>query len=518
MPGATPSTARANLARGGRIVLVLLGLGAWAIAFWTSIARNLDLPWTSIRLAPAFALARGLPLFSLPEQAPWVMVGYGPLYPVTYLPAVWARFPAEAVVSATLLAHLFVLLPVGLLCSLLRKPDARMAGEQAVAWGLPWLLFALVAHLAPSLAYATTSVHADAPAFGFFLLACYAILRAEGVETKRAGRWLMGAGVAVGLSAACKLNFLAGLVALGLWVLRFFGWKRALLLGVAAVAAVAAVYGVEMWRDGVAAVLLNLRLPGRMPWFTFSDVETMALNGYSEEFGEKARTFLIFGREYLRAYGAVALAIALVLAARRREAETPVAARLVGLFLYLALFLAPASIASIAKYGGDVNSRALVSLPLCLAALFALALAAERGNWAARLTAYAALAGATFMIALPARENAATLWPKTTPTMVEAYAVLSADPTGWYFPYDPLAHLLADGKFRPNIDVVYAYATIGQPVDEAAFRAALPENLRYLALPPSGTEWGVTELSRLLPEFHNPASDLTFARHRVYTR
>ncbi len=519
MPGANPSSGRALLARGGRGVLVLLGLGAWAVAFWTSSARNLDLPWTSIRLAPAFALARGLPLFSMPEQAPWVMVGYGPLYPVAYLPTVWARVPTEAVVSATLLAHLYVLLPVGLLCSLLRKPDARMAGERSVPWALPLLLFALLAHLAPSLAYATTSVHADAPAFGLFLLACYAVLRAERVDKGRAAaladRCGSGGGVERGLQAELPRRG-GGVASLGaaiFWMETGGGiWRGAAAL------AVAAVYGVEIWRDGLAPVLLNLSLPGKMPWFTFSEVETMALNGFSQELPDKLRTFLIFGRDYLRIYGAIALAIVLVLAARRRDEDAPPAARLVWLFLFLALFLAPASIASIAKYGGDVNSRALVSLPLALAALFALALAAERGNRAARSAAYAALAGATFMIALPVKDNLATLWPKTTPTMVEAYAVISADPSRWYFPYDPLAHLLADGKFRPNIDVVYAYATIDRPVDEAAFRAALPENLRYLALPPSGTEWGVTELSRLLPEYRIPATDLKFARHRVYTR
>ncbi|MEO5720641.1 MAG: hypothetical protein ABIR71_04115 [Chthoniobacterales bacterium] len=501
-----------------RAVVLILALGALVIALWVAVARNLDLPWTSIRLAPAFAFARGLPLFTMPDQPPWVMVGYGPLYPLAYLPAVWARHPAPAVVTATLLAQFCVLAPVGLLCSLLRHRNAAPAGEHRAPWLAMALAFALISHLVPSLAYATAGVHADAPAFGLLLLACYAVLRAGRAKESRMRRWLLGAGVAVGLSAACKLNFAAGILALLVWVLRFHGWKRGAEFFAASVVAVMVGYGWEGLRDGFTPLFLNLTLTGPMPWFTFSDTETMALSGISPEFSDKLRTFLAFGRDYVKVYGPLALAIAVLGAVRGKSEDEAANLRIVWLFFFLALFLTPISIASVAKYGGDVNSCALVSLPLALAALFALASVARAGHAVARYAIYAALAGASFMIALPARDHRAKLWPKTTPTMVEAYEVISADPTRWYFPYDPLAHLLADGKFRPNIDVVYTYAVTGHPVDEAAFRSVLPEELRYLALPPSGTEWGVTELNRLLPEYNQPAPGLTFERHSVYTR
>jgi flagellar biosynthesis protein FliQ len=510
---------RAAAARWLRLTLVALALVAFVVSLWVSIARNLDLPWTSIRLAPAFALAHGLPLFSMPQQPPWVMVGYGPLYPVAYLPCVWTRHPTEAVVTATLLAHFYVLLPVGLLCSLLRNWPASSADGSSLtwAWALPLLLFALIAHLVPSLAYATTGVHADAPAFGLLLFACYAVMRGESATGRAARGWLVGAGVAAGLAAACKMNFAAGAVALFLWALRFSGWKRAAEFIGTTLLAAAATYLCDGLRDGFAPMLLNLGQPGRMPWFTFSDTETMALSGVTHEFPEKVRTFLTFARDYLKAYGAIALAVAVLIFARRRNEDASPVDRLVWFFLFLTLILAPVSIASISKYGGDVNSRALVSLPLTLAALFAMAAAAERGNLVAKAATYAALAGATFMIALPVKDDCERLWPKKTPTLVEAYAVLSGDPSRWYFPYDPLAHLLADGKFRPNMDVIYSYALIGLPVEESVFRSALPENLRYIALPPSGTEWGISELRRLLPEYLHPAPELNFQRHRVYS-
>src|SRR5205085_2287899 len=135
------------------------------------------------------------------------------------------------------LAHLFVLAPAGLIFSLLGKRRAGDQSVQQIPWPLLLLLFALITHLAPSLVYVTAGVHADAPAIGFFLLACYAMLRAGWAEEANQTRWLAAAGVAAGLSAACKLNFSAVTVALLIWVARFFGWKRAaLFLGASLVA------------------------------------------------------------------------------------------------------------------------------------------------------------------------------------------------------------------------------------------------------------------------------------------
>ena len=184
----------------------------------------------------------------------------------------------------------------------------------------------------------------------------------------------------------------------------------------------------------------------------------------------------------------------------------------------MAIFLVPGSIASISKYGGDVNSRALVSLPLALAAIFALISAARDGNRAAIGATLAALIGATIMVALPLKDGPGKIWPKNAPTLVEAYSVIAADPSRWYFPFDPLAHLLAEGKFRPSMDVVYSYAVCDFPVDETAFHSAIPENLRYIAIPPTVAGWGVSEIRRLLPEYTRAVPELNFARHRVYGR
>ena len=455
----------------------------------------------------------------MPDKSPWVMVGYGPLYPVAYLPSVLAHHPRSAVAIATILAHFYVLVPVGLVFSLLGK-RATGDGARPIHWTFFLLLFALVTHLAPSLAYVTAGVHVDAPAVGFFVLACYAMLRVDLAAPEKQMRWLVGAGIAAGLSASCKINFAAVAIGLAIWTWRFSGWKRASFFSGASFLAAVAIYSLAAWRDGLSPVVLNLTQPGKMPWFTMSEIEPLSLgSGSSAELSEKVRTFLTFTRDYLKVYGPIALGTLLVtFLPREKNSGTDWSTRLVRFFLFVTLFLSPVSIASISKYGGDVNNSALVSLPLLLAAIFALATVADGRTRAARGAIAGALAGAIFMVALPLKDGLQKSSAKPTPLLVEAYSVISTDPGRWYYPYDPLAHMLVEGKFRPNMDVIYSYAVSGFPVDQTAFRAALPENLRYIAIPPSVGAWGVTEIRRLLADYSKPAPELNSTRHRVYSR
>jgi hypothetical protein len=494
-----------------------IGIVVFGISIWNSIGRNLDFPWTSIRLAPAFALAHGIPLYSMPDKSPWVMVGYGPLYPLAYLPSVMAHHPQSAVAIATILAHFYVLAPAGLIFSLLGK---QLGGDNAprVHWLFFLLLFALVTHLAPSLTYVTARVHVDAPAVGFFLLACYAIWRGELAAPDSRTRWLLGAGIAAGLSAACKINFAAVALALAIWTWRFSGWKRASMLFASSFAAALAVYALAAWHDGLSPVLLNLTQPGKMPWFILSEIEPLTLSdSTSTELSEKLRTFLSFTRDYLKVYGPIALGAILPALLLRRDDRDDRTTGLVRFFLVISLLLSPISIASVSKYGGDVNNRALVSVPLLFAAMFALASLTRRSPRVVVVAILTGLACAIFMVALPLKERIKKV-SKTTPILVESYRVIARDPGRWYYPYDPLAHMLVEGKFRPNMDVIYSYSLSGFPVDATAFQAALPENLRYVAIPPAAGSWGASEIRRLLSNYSRPVPELSTVHHRVYSR
>jgi uncharacterized membrane protein YhaH (DUF805 family) len=240
------------------------------------------------------------------------MVGYGPLYPVAYLPSAIASTPASAVGIATVLAHVYILVPVGLLCaSCVRR--LRDSGETPrLHWSFLLLLFALVAFVTPSLNYIATNVHVDAPALGLFLLAVYAVTRGENATSTKP-RWLLIAGVCAGLSAACKVNLIAASVGFFVWIAWQFGWRAGVRFALGAAITFALVYMCAIARDGFSAVLLNLRLPGRMPWFTMQGVDNLALSGSSYDVVDKIRTLLTVLGDYLRQYGIVAVALMLAL-------------------------------------------------------------------------------------------------------------------------------------------------------------------------------------------------------------
>ena len=374
-------------------------------------------------------------------------------------------------------------------------------------------LFALVACTVPSLNYVTTHVHVDAPALGFFLFAGYSVLRAQ-PENQNTLRWILIAGACAGLSAACKINLALATVGFFLWLLRFLGAKRAFTFLAAAVLALCAVYACAALRDGVAPLLLNLRLPGKMPWSTFDAAGTVS--GISYGAIDKIRTLLDVLTHYLRDYGIVTLALLLLLPAL--EQRSVAAAQMIKFFLFLALVLVFASIASVGKSGGDVNSRALVSLPLALAAVFAFAIIIQPASRPALFARYATPVALIFIVALTTVTGLLRFSLKGRATLTEAYQVVSGGAARWYFPFDPLAHLLAEKKFRPNMDVVHSYAAAGAPVDKEAFRSALPENLEYIAIPPAFVSWGADEIFRLLPGYDKVARGQELENHQVVSR
>jgi hypothetical protein len=480
-----------------------------------SIAANLNYPWTSLRLAPSFALARGYPLYSLPDQPPWVTVGYGPFYPLAYLPCIFAKDPVTAVCAATILAYAYVLLPVGLLSALFCRRVVIPPNGAKPSWVPVFLSFALLAISVPSLTYITTKVHVDAPTLGFFLMGCYFVLRAE--EASPSGPFTVLAGVFAGLSASCKFTLIAGVFPLALFILWSLGWKRAIGFVLSAVLTVCMVYGWIIVRDGFPAVLLNFQVLGRFPWVM---VDHAGLEVTTIRSSDKILIFLAWILTYLRKYGPLILAtLALTWLTNFRAApnKTPPASRLVWLFLFTALMVTPASVASRGKLGGDVNSLAIFTLPLILAAVFAFWAAIYRAKLIGSLAACVALTGKTLFVGLPMEGDLEHLHFGRS-LMEESYVTVRAHPSQCYFPYDPLAHLLAGDRFRPNMDVIWSYAMGGFPVDRSAFASSMPEGMKYVVFPSRlhMDNWGSSELSRLLPVQKVPIRALDLEHHEVW--
>jgi hypothetical protein len=479
------------------------------VIFWTLVAAstfilvahifnftyaNLNTPWTSVRLAPTFAMWEGYPLYSTVTKAPWVMVGYGPLYPLMYAPSILFSTPAPAVATATLLAHTYILLPLCLLIRIANSGESR-AWLHAIMGAV--LIYPFLIML-PSLRYVTTSVHADAPALGFLLLGGCVLLRHAVQQHSSALRAVCLAGVLIGFSLACKPNLAPAGLAFASWCFWFYGLRAMVgLLGCAAVA-LTIVFGVTCITSDPRAILLNFQILAAFPW---GAEMTNAPTG-------KVQVFFRNLLPILKEAGPVVIAVVIALHPAIRSItvrQFPAKPTLVisSFFLVLALTMLIPAVASFSKFGGDVNSLALFTLPLTIAAIFALMY----------IQGGIVSVGFPYLMLILSPGILLGIWhakPWQIRQLVdgvhatalgESYSIAMQCKNTCYLPFDPLAHILESKTFRPNIDVIHSYSLGGHPVDQKAFASYLPGKLEQVIMPKGWTFWGLEEVQRLLPNF-----------------
>jgi hypothetical protein len=459
---------------------------------------NLDSPWTSIRLAPTFALWKGYPLYSTTTQPPWVMVGYGPLYPLMYTPALFASTPGPAVAIATVLAHIFILLPLCLLIRLASSGKNRPWLQAIMVTVLLYPLFILI----PSLRYITTAVHVDAPALGLMLISAWFLLQCTVGERPGAQRAACLAGVSLGLAIACKANIAAAIFVFAGWCYWFHGLRAMASLLVCAGTTVVGIYAFACIFNDPQAILMNFRVLGNFPW---------AANIYKVVIAPEDKSWVLGQKMIgiLREAGPVVLAVAISLRTAmrgmaNRHLPATAAPVLAVFFLLLSLTMLLPAGASVAKLWGDINSWALFTLPLTLSAVFTLVHIA-RGvvsvshPYLMILCLPGILVG--LMEARPWQVGQLVGGIPTT-TLEESYRLVMQCKGTCYLPADPLAHMLAGDTFRPSLDVISSYKVGGYPVDQKAFAAALPKNLSHIYMPnkPVGNVNELMRLSKYLPQ------------------
>lgn len=352
----------------GYVLLIVSYLLLASLLYYFTV-QNLDSPWTSVRLAPTFALSQGYPLYSMSTEPPWVMIGYGPAYPLMYSPALLASTPTGAVLIATVVAHGFILIPITLLLKL-AVSDTSISWSQAAL--IVVMLYPLLL-LIPSVRWVTTLVAADAPTLGLILLSALSLLNLGAGPACRSTPLLCLGGAFLGLAISSKANIAPAGLAFVLWLAWFHSIRTALVFALAACLTLSAVYGAALLLINPRAILLNFEVLGNFPW----SAEYFPLG--VPEFGasQKQRILALKLLEISKETGVVVLAIILALSVPMRQIGRRIlppsqAARASMLLLLLALTLVLPAAASVAKWGGAPNSWALFTLPLTLSALFAL--------------------------------------------------------------------------------------------------------------------------------------------------
>ncbi len=446
-----------------RLTLALLPplLGVLVFVYWETTLLNTRWAWSACRLAPTIGLFHGQPLYS-PEHSGaingWL---YGPVAALVWTPAALAGSPLPALTIAALINQLFLLTP--LLVAALRLAPARTAGWLAFAFGAAALL-----QVYPTW-YMASALNVDAIAVGLGAGSCLLLLTDQPPSRRR-----LGLAAALSVLAVWTKQTEAPLVlaqAGWLWLRHGRATTRSFLLAYAVALLVAA--GVFATAFPVSDLIFNLwtvpsahALPGgwRAAWAEVTD-----LGRYSMLFW-------------------LPCAAGLWIRFRDRPAAETATGRWHPLLLPLAAagVLLPTGIMAAIKIGGDRNSLHSVYY-LALAAVCALAqgwpTAAHRRALAQAgiillLTAGAAVLAVRQVAGYPQL----TMLPSRC-LSEEAWSHARAHPGRVYYPWDPLASLMAESRAYHFEYGVIDRILAGRPPDETHIRRHLPGEFEQMIYP-----------------------------------
>jgi hypothetical protein len=427
---------------------------------WQAMCTVPGVPWNAPRLAPSFALARGLPFYALPAsgaQLGWI---YGPVFPVWYwpvtlLPNLTASFMAAAAWNAiALVAPLYLVLRLAL-------------GSQGRIAAL--LTLVGTALLSANGVTQTTFfyVHVDALAMAWGLVAAAALHRA--VERQSRPAW-HAAALALVLAIGTKQLAVMLVPATVVWLARERGrtavgrWVKLLVIyGGAVTLLFFAAFGPEqLWFN---VWLFPSRNPSHTEWVVLGwRLRDLVLGGWLWWLAGA------LGWRWMWSRGGLA-------------GES---AGLVRLLVGMAVWSVPLGVAAAMKVGGGNGSIHAVNYGL------AAALVATGSWWVARsgdprggvLRRQAWLAcavvavvavGAGYKFAL--RRDA--VWrPDRGQDEMLAYA--RAHPGKLYLPWNPLITMISDGKIYPFDDALLCLWRAGLSPSPAVVRGAMPAGAEVL--------------------------------------
>lgn len=417
------------------------------VLLWTALCTAPGIPWNGARLAPSFALARGLPIYALRDSGAHLGWFYGPGLPVWYLPMGFLENPTWGLMLAAAWNVATQVIPIWLVVR------AALGGSAGVAWHAT-LLGVVVLLASPLTQSGYYMLHVDAVCLAGVLVSA-AALHAGVVRGWRPG--LPVAALALAVAIATKQLAVAFIPATLVWLWRegradrigaWLFWLVAVGGGVAG--AIFAAFGAEQ-------VLFNAWLvQSRNPWLggpALVGTRLVELAGHVWMWG------------LLLAVGWWGLKPAV-------RAPLPAGAgamlRLLG---WAALWQAPLGLMASLKAGGGLNSLHALHYLVVMGAILAGAAFKEREFRTMVAVGVILLAG----IGLAFREalGRGVVW---TPYRGQEDLVARAKAAGGklYLPWNPLTTIVVDRKIYPFDDALKCLwlAKLEPPVE--AIRAALP--------------------------------------------
>lgn len=433
------------------LALALIAAFAWLWVSWCDFPTEL---WNEVRLAPAAAFSRGLPVYPTATSGTINTWAYGPL-PLVFLgPATWVSSTGLALQLASVIVLLTVALPIVAICWFwprsagldLSRPERLLAA--AIVLGA-WPRLGL------------QNIQADSFAVAFGLLGSLALL----FHPTKAGRWIAATCAVAAL--ACKQTAV-GIAASQLLWLGLTGSPREALRHVGR----CAVLGVLL----LAWIVTSFGWQG--PWFTM-----VSLPSHYPWDPEPGKRLVHFAQAL---FVQLALPAAILFAARRAIWRRDSPLLLPSLAWLCAL---PTGLAAFMKQGGSMNSVEGFCLWLPFAVPAGLAWAKSRS----RPTLVAPLAAATaiLFVALQLGSMPNPVWRPTLERQKQADFLATNFPHAVWFPWNPLVTLLHDGRYYHDEDGFYVRLAAGLPLNVAELRTGLPPAMHVVALPRAGSGWSI---------------------------
>ncbi|HWA29316.1 MAG TPA: hypothetical protein VG734_26940 [Lacunisphaera sp.] len=453
--------------QGEKLLTAILALTIGGLV-WGMMCTAPGIPWNGARLAPSFALARGLPLYALRDTGAHLGWVYGPVFPLWYLPMGLTDNPTLGLMLASWWNAVTIVAPLWLVT---RVAAAGAAGVARFMTALGTIL--LLAD--PITRSAFLFMHVDAVSMGWAIVACVA-LHAAAVRDWRPGLPL--AAIAVALSVAAKQVSVVLVPATFAWLWadghrRLLGrWIFWLAAGCGGLAAVFfTVFGAE-------GMLFNAWLLfSRMPW-----------QGGWDILWRNVSETVASGWLWLLTAAAAAVAVRF----RWRGQVVPEAAALARLLVWLALWQLPMGLMASMVVDAALNSIHATNY-LMIAGLVAVASVLAKGENTVANRLWRALAGVAVIgvgaALLPVR-NAGMVW--TPYRGQEELIKLARQHQGKiYLPWNPLTTVITERKIYPFDEALhYLWLARLEPPRDAII-AAVPAGATIIYQEPAQSHFAL---------------------------
>ena len=485
-------SARTN--RISRLRRTILPLLIWSLCggLFFRILQTPNWTFNGTRLAPAFALTRGYQLYYPPESGPVLETTYAAMTALFYLPTTTLRTPNSAVIVGSLLTVISCFIPLLLLT--LRNRRGRL-DLSARLFG--FLILGLLVLYCEPLRYSCINVHADGPALAFGGMACVCLLRRP---HSRAA--LVCAAILAVMSPWAKQTALPLLGGVALYLVLADGWRtlaRFLLLYAAAAVVISSAF--------------MLAFDPRRVWFNLVTVQAkvfVSTGALATKLVQGVRGMVHSGDLIIIAV-VIGVVSTLVSHNRGRYRIRSWARRNDwSLLFFVGLFGIPVSILARVKTGGDIDSFSFV-LYYFNAAVGMLAAelmqcirpSAGQNEFSAYQITTMAAVSVVILIEVPTLFGIPQAVHDLNHTDQQvAYYYLRQHAGSAYFPWLPLAHVMAEGKVYHSAFGVVDRELSGNRLSTQHFRSGIPGRAMFVAYRSEGIDnIGGCDLRAYLPEF-----------------